>query len=158
TCDHEPCAPVHIPLDGGQPFLASEDACTDPRQPGVNLTVDTLKPNVAGDRWPTATRVTLHVPRVPDPLGGLRTDQGFSAIACSTYPPLIDRIPNPGGCGNNEVEVCNGRDDNCNGDIDEGDVCAYRSTQCPCVPVSCAAVGATCGTIPDGCGHVLTCG
>jgi hypothetical protein len=156
-CDHEPCGPVLVPLDGGPPFFGFPDACTDPRQQGVNVTVDTSNPYVAGDRWPAGNRVTLRVPRALD-RDGLPAGQVFSAVACSAYLPPPPRIPNPGGCGNNEVEVCNGRDDDCDGDVDEGNVCAYRNTQCPCVPVSCGAVGATCGTIPDGCGQVLTCG
>jgi len=153
-CEREPCGPVQIPLDGGTPFRGAPEGGTDPR---LNVTVDTSNPYVAGDRWPAATRVTLRVPRSLD-LDGLRAGRGFSAVACSTYPPPPERIPNPGGCGNNEVEVCNGRDDDCDGDVDEGDVCADRRRQCACAPVSCAAVGVSCGTIPDGCGRVLTCG
>jgi hypothetical protein len=153
-CDREPCGPVQLPLNGGTPFRGSPEDRMDPR---LNVTVDSSSPYVAGDRWPAGTRVTLRVPQVLD-LGGLFGGREFSALACSRYSPPPERIPNPGGGGNNAVEVCNGRDDDSDGDVDEGDVCADRRRQCACAPVSCAAVGITCGTIPDGCGGVLTCG
>ena len=66
-------------------------------------------------------------------------------------------------CGVNEwtglpyVEQCNGLDDNCDGRIDEGDVCSLPQSQtCPPTPITCGA--RTCGTIPDGCGNILVCG
>jgi hypothetical protein len=150
-CDREPCGPVQLPLDGRAPFLGSPGS-GDPRE--QNVTVDSRNPYVAGDRWPASGRVTL---RVPLTLGEFRGVRGFSAVACSPYPPPPDRISNPGGRGNNEVEVCNGLDDNGDGDVDEGDVCADRRTQCACTPVSCATVGLSCRTIPDGCGQILNC-
>jgi hypothetical protein len=67
------------------------------------------------------------------------------------------------GCGFNEwtgmpyVEQCNGLDDNCDGRIDEGDICSLPQPQtCPPTPITCGA--RTCGTVPDGCGNVLVCG
>ncbi|WP_147450335.1 hypothetical protein [Corallococcus carmarthensis] len=53
------------------------------------------------------------------------------------------------------TESCNGLDDDCDGNIDEGDVCALF---CACTPTTCAAQGKTCGVISDGCGGSLSCG
>ncbi|NVI97979.1 hypothetical protein HV824_07575 [Myxococcus sp. AM009] len=53
------------------------------------------------------------------------------------------------------TESCNGLDDDCDGNIDEGDVCALY---CTCTPTTCASQGKTCGSVPDGCGGTLSCG
>lgn len=64
--------------------------------------------------------------------------------------------PLPTNCSH-IVEQCNGQDDNCNGQIDEGIACAIPQ-QCPCQP-SQACAEEDCGRrIPDGCGGVLDCG
>ena len=55
------------------------------------------------------------------------------------------------------TEVCNGIDDNCDGQIDEGGVCNATTTSCTCKKTTCGAQGATCGTIPDGCGGTILC-
>lgn len=62
-----------------------------------------------------------------------------------------------GQCSSPPQEVCNGEDDNCDDQIDEGGVCR-APTNCACQPVSCTSVGAQCGVIPDGCGAQLDCG
>lgn len=63
-----------------------------------------------------------------------------------------------------QTEVCNGFDDNCDGQVDVGATCPVgegcSAGQCVaiCVPTTCAAEGATCGSVPDGCGGSLVCG
>jgi hypothetical protein len=64
----------------------------------------------------------------------------------------------PEGGPSDEVEICNGVDDNGNGGIDEGGVCASFDTQCACKPKTCAELGATCGVVHNGCDKLLTCG
>ena len=141
-----------LPLDGRLPFTGEGEPAPGGRG---GIRVDSRNPLTASDRWPGGARVTL---RVPVAFEGTRGIGGFFAVACSRFPEPPERFANPGGCGNQEVEVCNGLDDDCDGDVDEGDVCANRSLQCTCTPVSCASMGASCGTIPNGCGQVLTCG
>jgi hypothetical protein len=60
-----------------------------------------------------------------------------------------------GTCSLPRREECNGLDDTCDGQIDDGDVCSV-STNCACAPKTCAQV--PCGSPqPDGCGGVLNC-
>ena len=73
-------------------------------------------------------------------------------MSCSLFEPPRMRV-SLNVC--RDTEECNGIDDNCNGEIDEGSVCDVKM-QCPCQPRTCGNL--TCGTIPDGCGGVLTCG
>ncbi len=49
-----------------------------------------------------------------------------------------------------EPEKCDGIDNNCNGQTDEGGVC--------CKPKTCADLGQECGQADDGCGGTLDCG
>ncbi|WP_158625782.1 hypothetical protein [Corallococcus carmarthensis] len=59
------------------------------------------------------------------------------------------------------AEVCNGRDDDCDGLVDEGSVCRAdweEGTCTGCVPYTCQGLGKNCGPMPDGCGGWLNCG
>jgi hypothetical protein len=100
-------------------------------------------------------RTTLHW---PTSFGTLEAK--IAVIACTLFEPP-HRDPPPMRCdidvftGKLIAEECNGRDDNCNGQIDEGFACSYVES-CPCQPRSCGAT--TCGSLPDGCGQVITCG
>lgn len=155
-CNAEFCDSIAIPtgvalsapalLAGSQPDAGA----------GVGgFLVEPGEPRFGTDRWPGNSRVTLRVLENP---GFGKRNIDIRALACSTYRPQPERVENPGGCGNHEVEICNGIDDDCDFDVDEGGVCADRSTECTCAPVTCAQVGASCGMIPDGCGQLLSCG
>lgn len=83
--------------------------------------------------------------------------------SCSNCVALKPAVSCTSACGNPAVyacgadcsavctgEACNGRDDNCNGSIDEGGVCSQD-----CCPGTCAG---KCGpNVPDGCGGLLDC-
>jgi hypothetical protein len=167
-CDRPPCELISVSLEGnigppvalpppgtsGSPPIALPTSRTSGTPPAA-YSVEPNEPRFGADRWPAGNRVTLRLP-VFD-VGGKRVVD-LSAIACSDHWPPREREPNPGGCGNNEVEMCNGLDDDCDQDIDEGDVCASRNTQCSCAPKSCAELGVECGVVHDGCTKLLTCG
>jgi hypothetical protein len=74
-------------------------------------------------------------------------------------PPTLLTPPRTTTCSD-IPEVCDGVDNNCNGQIDEGIACDVIHLQ-QCAPSGCLALGcggATCGTIPDGCGGLVVCG
>lgn len=123
-------------------------------------------PDLGGDRLLRGLpRVTLHWFGLSAQSGafdfpGRRTLDVHIAACSMTWAPPRRFGP---GCGFNEwtglpyVEQCNGLDDNCDGRVDEGEVCNIPQTQtCPPTPAACGA--RTCGSIPDGCGNVLVCG
>ena len=145
-------------VPGGVPGGDAAPGAGDGAGPGAvpgDFQVEPGEPRFGTDRWPANTRVTF---RALDKFGRDKRNIDIRALACSTYRPQPERLANPGGCGNQEVEICNGIDDDCDFDIDEGGVCADRTTSCTCTRVTCAQVGASCGVIPDGCGQTLSCG
>jgi len=85
--------------------------------PGTGLYAN---PRFGEERWVSGdARATLRVPGVESPT------TRFSVYACNeTQPP-----PPPNGVCWNWGESCNGEDDNCNGAIDEGNICEVG-----CVP------------------------
>jgi hypothetical protein len=151
-CDREPCGPWIIPLNGGIPERGAPGPPSGPGVGPAGYSVEGGEPRFGADRWPAGKRITLRVPTFEAGRQGL---PDLSAIACSDHWPPPERTPNPGPPG---VEVCNGVDDNGDGNIDENDVCANRDTQCTCAPRTCADLGATCGVVHDGCSQLLTCG
>jgi hypothetical protein len=143
------CGPVSTPvLSPGCEF----GYCTD--FPTWQSTIG----NYGGDRFQQGlSRTTLRWPSVTG-RGGF----DINVAACTLFQPPPP--PPPSGSrrcdfdaftGRPVLEVCNGRDDNCNGQIDEGNTCD-ASQSCPCQPRSCGTT--TCGSIPDGCGNIIPCG
>jgi len=80
----------------------------------------------------------------------------INAIACTQFLPPPEREETGSACTGIATEICNGRDDNCNGLVDEGGVCEYLPMNCPAQPRTCGSI--TCGDIPDGVGGVRHCG
>ena len=91
-------------------------------------------------------------------------------LACSAPPGYVSI---GGDCNDNDprvnpaaAEVCDGKDNNCDGQVDEnasascgpGRVCTSGVCVLACVPRTCGQVGANCGTVADGCGGSLNCG
>jgi hypothetical protein len=155
-CDRPPCEPVIVSLDG---TIQGQDGERPPPggAPG-RYTVEGGEPRFGADRWPARSRVTLRLATFE---AGRKGALDLNAIACSDHRPPFQITPNadgPGGCGNREVEICNGVDDDCDGDIDEGDVCANRDTHCIRTPTTCADLGATCGVVNNGCNIFSSCG
>jgi hypothetical protein len=108
--------------------------------------VESGEPGFGSDRWPAGSRVTLRVPVFEPGRPGL---PDFSAIACSDHwPPPEHTLANAGASGGVQTEVCNGVDDNGDGYIDEGDVCADRRTGCANTSTT-RAVSVTCATRSD---------
>lgn len=142
-CDRPPCGPVTVSLDGS----ITREAVALSRGAPAGYSVEPGEAGFGADRWPAGNRVTLHVPKFEAGRIGLPE---FSTLACSDHRPPFEIVPNAagaGGCGNGEVEVCNGVDDDCDGDIDEDSVCANRNTQCtrqPPTPQIFALPAASC--------------
>src|SRR5262245_17237543 len=83
----------------------------------------------------------------------------INAIACTQFLSPPEREASQCGrtdAGGIAAEICNGRDDDCNGLVDEGGVCENLPMRCPAQPRTCGAI--TCGDIPNGVGGVLHCG
>jgi hypothetical protein len=132
TMQREPNCELGMCIEGSHPWIGSGFGIGGP-EPGQN------KPTI----------------RLFE-LGRGRLD--INAIACTQYLAPPERQPYvcgtlTGGLG---PEICNGRDDDCNGVIDDGGVCDTVPMHCPAQPRTCGAV--TCGDLPDGCGGVLHCG
>lgn len=89
--------------------------------------------------------------------GGINANDVI-AIACTgrLAPPEREVYECGLPSGGRGPEICNGRDDDCNGQTDEGGVCDRVPMRCPAQPRTCGSV--TCGDLPDGCGGVLHCG
>jgi hypothetical protein len=83
----------------------------------------------------------------------------LNAIACtqSLRPPEREaRQCGRTDSGRRTAETCNGRDDDCNGQVDDGGVCDLLPMSCPTAPRACGSI--TCGEIPDGLGGIVPCG
>jgi len=91
------------------------------------------------------------------PNGTCTAQAGNNGAAC-TVPAGCAGTCNAGQCVVTAIEVCNGQDDNCNGQTDEGNLCPpnYSCNGQACVPActpvnggwtdwSCTACSATCG-------------
>lgn len=87
---------------------------------------------------------------------------GVNAIVCTQFltPPELEARECGKLGGGLAQEVCNGRDDDCNGLIDEGGICDQLPRACPALPRTCGAI--SCGDppvdLPDGLGGVVHCG
>jgi len=104
--------------------------------------------NYGGDRLGNGLdRTTMRYPF----RAGSRWD--IAVIASTLFEPPLPFLPQP--CNGTMPEQCNGRDDNCNGAIDEATACEVAAS-CPCQPRSCGTV--TCATMADGCGGSVSCG
>lgn len=106
------------------------------------------------------------------PSFGLPTRDSTKFICDYFSPPLLSN----NDCGPvgfpPATEICNGLDDNCNGQIDEGfdennnsvegEACSNRQTGCTtctlAASANCVGQGVSCGAIPDGCGGTIVCG
>ena len=104
-----PCGPVSLSTRGP----CEHKTCI----PG-EVQMEPMNPRYGTNRWPAKSRATIRVVDLERP----RKD--VSIYACSEFrpPPIQHRC---GGDWNWWVgtEECNGEDDNCNGEIDEGGVC-----------------------------------
>lgn len=129
VCDRPPCIPDDFPLaDHGFSF--------------------------GSERWPAQGRTTVRIPLHGESRFDLMT------LACTMFEPP----PPPSPCGGPIVvgvsyaEVCNGLDDDCDGDIDENDVCGNRQVCMMCQAKTCAQQGIPCGMATNGCGMPFDCG
>lgn len=149
NCGGEPCRLLELPSDGGQPAISAADNHRQIRFPSIPIKGFHAMHGL--ERWPANSRVTL---RFPTQIFGHGRPTDMFAVACTQFwtPPLPAEGAEP------QKELCNGLDDNQNGDVDELGACATRDTSCACVPVTCREVGQTCGTIPNGCGQNIVCG
>lgn len=145
NCGGGPCWLLKPPSLGGQPTISAAD--NNKQIPFLSIPIKGFNAMHGLERWPANSRVTL---RFPTQIFGYGRSTDMFALACTqlwTPPPLAKG-----------EELCNGLDDNQNGDVDESGACATRDTSCACVPVTCSEVGQTCGTIPNGCGQNIVCG
>jgi hypothetical protein len=125
----------------GSLLASAASASSGPGGTPAGYVVESGEPGFGTDRWPAGRRVTLRVPVFEPGRPGL---PDFSAIACSDHWPPPEHTAAPAGAsGGGVIEVCNGVDDNGDGYIDEGDVCADRRTGCANTSMTRAA-GATC--------------
>lgn len=143
-----PCGQISVPED--TPPVCDRPPCL----PG-DIEVERGGGSYGSDRWPTEGRTTVRIPVS----GELRYD--LFTLACTMFQPPPPRSPCGGGpvpVGVTFYEQCNGLDDDCDGDVDEGDVCANRQVCGMCQAKTCAQQGIWCGTATDGCGTPLNCG
>lgn len=113
----------------------------------------TDSPGVGSHRWSLGrARITVRIPQAPFPYARV------AVLACANIDEAMQNEAKDVSACFLVPEVCNGLDDNCDGNIDENEICARRDTSCVCQPATCQSQSVTCGTAPDGCGAVLSCG
>lgn len=95
-------------------------------------------------------------------------DEGFGTLSCGVG-ECVQQLPRCDNgvlretCGDGVTgspEICDGKDNDCNGSIDEGSVCRNDSLSCTCVPKApvLACGERICGPVADGCGGTIDCG
>ncbi len=111
----------------------------DPNLLGIGECAEGLQTcDLAGDWGPCVDEV-LPVAELCDGLDNdcnEQVDEGFGSVTCGlgicqeTVDECIDGVPNPCLPGQpNPSETCDGSDDNCNGQVDEGCSCVNNTTQ-----------------------------
>lgn len=141
-----PCGPISVTEDAPR--------CDTPNCLPTQIQIQDNQPLFGNNRWPSYPRVTLRIPDTRVPFKDMTT------FGCARWQPVPPTNPcgGVGAPGQSFIESCNGIDDDCDGRIDEGDVCADRTVCGSCQPRTCAQQGLTCGSTNNGCGLILTCG